>query len=403
VPSSSPTESQTQLQDKRPSNPFNRKVVVVTGELSGETHAYHLIRAIQESCPIEVSGMGSTMLKEAGVHVVYDYRKISITGLFEIFKHLKDVRIAFRTLTKHIAELHPSLVILVDFPGFNLMLARFVGKLGIPLVYFIPPQIWAWRKGRIRKIKRFVDLVLSILPFEKTLYDEHGVRALYVGHPFVKTVRPSSPREAFLKDMEIRAGQPVMTIMPGSRVNEVLKHMPLFVQVTDYMRKRSNELAVILPVADNIDRGILEPFLRTRGYIRAVGGRAYDALSASDIAIIASGSATLEAAVLGVPTIVLYKISWFSYLVARALVKVPYISLPNLIAEKEVFPEFIQHIEPEAVAERAINMLNSSRDTIKSDMDAVREKLGNHDSYHLASKAVIEFLESKYGTLSETA
>jgi lipid-A-disaccharide synthase len=301
---------------------------------------------------------------------------------------------------KHIRETRPALVILVDFPGFNLRIARFSKKLGIPVIYFIAPQIWAWRKKRIKTIERCVDRVICILPFEKALYDKHGIDSVYVGHPFVNTVQPSLSKEEFLRQIGQDGANPIVTIMPGSRENEITKHMPVLLKTIAIMKKSIPGMAVVLPLAENIEENIFEPFNDPLGNTVMIKKHAYDALAYCDIAIVASGSVTLEAAILKAPTIVIYRISSLSYFIAKMLVKIQFISLPNIIAGKEVFPEFVQDIDPEKIAEKALYMVHKGKQAIQEDIDGIIEKLGHHNSYESARDAVIGFLEKRYGTLS---
>jgi lipid-A-disaccharide synthase len=382
---------------------FNRKAVIVTGELSGELHALHLITAINDVLPLRWSGIGSEKLRQAGVDILYDYRSISLTGLSEIFSKMGQISRAYKTLKKHLREASPSLLILVDFPGFNLKVAAMARRLGIPVIYFIPPQVWAWRKGRILRIKRDVALVICILPFEKSLYEEHAVPCVYVGHPFMQTVRPVQTRKVFLSSLGLEQRQPVITIMPGSRENEITKHMPVMLAVIDRLRRDLKNMAVLLPVAESIDRYFIETFVKDDPQIQVLQGASHEALASSDIALVASGSATLEAAILDCPTIVMYKVSALSYAAARLLVKVDYISLPNIIAGKEVFPEYIQALKPETIAERVLHVLHNETTRMKQDMEVVRKKLGTFDSYILARDAVTQFLEQTYGPLFKTS
>ncbi len=382
---------------------FNRKALIVTGELSGETHAFHLVNALRNILPLQWSAIGSERLKAAGVDILYDYREISVTGLSEVLPKMGQIWSAYRRLKRYLLEALPSLLILVDFPGFNLRVAAMAKKLGIPVVYFIPPQIWAWRAARIRRIKRDVDLVISILPFEKALYDQHGIPSVYVGHPFMAAVQPTRPRSSFLEESGLTGRWPVITIMPGSRENEIARHMPILLQVISRLRDKFDNMAVLLPVAENIDRGVIEPFTRDNPEIHLLDGASHDALASSDMALVASGSATLEAAILNCPAIVIYKLSTLSFLAAKYLVKVRYISLPNLIAGKEVFPEYVQDLDAESIAKRALHMLNNETGNMKKDMEEVRKQLGTSDSYGLARDAVIHFLERTYGPLFQTS
>ncbi|MCX5813729.1 MAG: lipid-A-disaccharide synthase [Proteobacteria bacterium] len=381
-------------------NLFNKKIVIVTGELSGEIHACHVVKKIRESLNIEFSGIGSKKLEEAGVHIVHDYRNISLTGINEIFPKLKHIWTAFRQIKKHLNNIKPSLVILVDFPGFNMRVAKIAKKYGIPVLYFIPPQIWAWKQGRIKTIKKIVDKVICILPFEKKLYDAYDIDATYVGHPFVNNVKPLLTKEEFIDKAAIKSKTPIITIMPGSRDNEIKKHMPVLIKTIESIAPHFNKPAIILPLAEGIDQKTVENFNTGTIHINYLKGLTYEALSFCDIAIIASGSATMEAAILGAPTIVIYKISKISYIIAKLLVKSKYISLPNIIAGREVFPEFIQHLDPEKIAEKALYMLNNGSDRINEELTKIRTELDNMDSYELTKNTIIDFLKQTYGTIS---
>lgn len=381
-------------------NQFNKKIVIVTGELSGEIHACHVVKKISESLNIEFSGIGSKMLEEAGVHIIHDYRNISLTGINEIFPKLKHIWTAFRRIKNHLKHIKPSLVILVDFPGFNMRVAKMAKKYGIPVLYFIPPQIWAWRQGRIKTIKKFVDKVICILPFEKKLYDAYGIDATYVGHPFANNVKPLLTKEEFIDKTAIKSKTPIITLMPGSRNNEIVKHMPILIKTIERIASHFSEPAILLPLAEGIDQKTVEAFNVGNVHIYYLKGLAYEALSYCDIAIIASGSATMEAAILGAPTIVIYKISKISYIIAKLLVKSKYISLPNIIAGKEVFPEFIQNLDPEKIAEKTLYMLNNGNDRINKELIKIRTELDNMDSYELTKNTIIDFLKQTYGTIS---
>jgi lipid-A-disaccharide synthase len=377
---------------------FNNKIVLVTGELSGEIHALHLVKAITRLLPIKFSGVGSTRLAEAGVRIIYDYGRISLTGLSEIFVKLRYIREAYGRLKKHLIEEKPSLIILVDFPGFNLKIAHMAKKEGIPVIYFIPPQLWAWRESRIKKIKKFVDHVICILPFEKAFYDSHGVDVTYIGHPFTDIVKPKLGRQEFLDMVGAKEGDAMVTIMPGSRENEFTRHMPLLLEVADELVMRVDNLKVLLPLADSIEDRIIQKYSVGRSVI-PIRGLSYDALSYSDTAIMASGSATLEAAILGTPTIVVYKVSKLSYVVAKALVKVKYISLPNIIMGEEIFPEFIQHISTGDIVEKTLYMLKNGRKGLEKRMTEIKRRLSSEDSYHLAGESIVRFLEDRYGAI----
>jgi len=362
-------------------------------------HAAHLVMALKEKSPFHFVAVGNKRLADTGTEIIYDYRDISLTGISELFAKLPSIYSAFHTVKKYIRETRPALVVLVDFPGFNLRIARYAKKHGVPVLYFIAPQIWAWRRKRIRIIMRCVERVICILPFEKSFYDSYGIDAVYVGHPFINTVKSSLSKEDFLRHIQADGKNPIITIMPGSRENEIKKHMPILIKTIAIMKKTIPGMVTVLPLAENVEKGMLEPFRNTLEDTVIVKKMAYDALAHCDAAIVASGSVTLEAAILRTPTVVIYRISSLSYFFAKILVKMQFISLPNIIAGKEVFPEFIQDVDPEKIAEKTLYMLHNGKEELKKDTNEIIEKLGHYNSYESARDAVVGFLEKRYGSL----
>jgi lipid-A-disaccharide synthase len=378
---------------------FNRKAVIVTGELSGEIHAAHLVESINRRFSLEFSGIGSKRLASSGVRIVQDYDSISLVGLSEIFSKIGDIRRAYRRIKAHLAQSRPSLLILIDFPGFNLRVAKIARRLGIPTVYFIPPQIWAWNKGRVKQIKKYVDLVICILPFEEPLYREYGIPAVYVGHPFANTVKPCRSREEFLSEIDVPLSSKIVSILPGSRANEIRTHLPLLIRVVELIERRIPGLVVLMPLSVNTKDELVDQYLHPGLPIVPLKGRTYESLSASEAAVIVSGSATLEAALLGTPSVVLYKISRLSFLAAKLLVNVDYISLPNLLAKKEIFPEHIQNVQPERIAEEVVSMVENGTSAVRLELKKLSKILGDQDSYALAADEIIRFIEKVYGPL----
>ncbi|MCX7965478.1 MAG: lipid-A-disaccharide synthase [Syntrophorhabdaceae bacterium] len=378
---------------------INKHIVILTGELSGEIHGTNLIKSIRKKCHFTFSGMGGEKFRQNNINLVYNYKEISLMGISELFKKALPIIIALKKIKKHIKEIRPILVILIDFPGFNLRIAKYAKGIGIPIVYFIPPQVWAWHKSRIKAMKKYVDLVISILPFEKKFYQSHGIEAKFAGHPFMDTVRPKFGRDEFLKRIDATDGKKIITIMPGSRENEIKRHMPAIIESIKLLKKRLGVFYAVLPIADNIHDDLIKNFIKKEDSIIPLKGLNYDALYHCDAAIIASGSATLEAAILGTPSVVIYKISTFSYLLARLLVDVKFISLPNIILEKELFPEIIQQLNPEIIAEKVMDMLNFGRDGIKKDVEMLKTLLGTSATYDIAASEIIDFLDKRYGTL----
>ncbi|MCK9228200.1 MAG: lipid-A-disaccharide synthase [Syntrophorhabdaceae bacterium] len=375
---------------------INKKIFISTGELSGEVHACHLVECIRKTGHFSVSAMGSDRLAALGVEIVRDYRDISVTGLSEVLSHMLQIRRAFDDVKAYIRTDRPDLVVLVDFPGFNMRIARFARSLGIPVIYFIPPQVWAWKKDRLKKIKKYVNEVICILPFERELYFREGIVSTYVGHPFAHTVKPTLSREEFLKSINQPSG-PLLTIMPGSRRNEITRHIPVLSEIVTKIRHERPDIAIVMPVAESIHEAEFASFLEGIPGIIPIKGGAYDALAYCDAAIIASGSATLEAALLKAPTVIIYRISWLSYYIARMIVSVRFIGLPNIIAGKEVFPEYVQHLKPGTIANTALSMIDKGRRDFAGELGSIIDKLKVNDSYGLAAGVVISFLEKEQG------
>ncbi len=375
---------------------INKKIFISTGELSGEVHACHLVESIKNTGNFSLSAMGSERLAALGVEIVHDYRDISVTGLSEVLSHMGHIRRAFDDVKTYLRTNRPDLVILVDFPGFNMRIARFSRSLGIPVVYFIPPQIWAWKKGRLKKIKEYVNKVICILPFEQELYVKEGITSTYIGHPFAHTVKPTLSKDEFLKSINVPSG-PILTIMPGSRRNEIVRHIPVLTEIISKIRLKLPGITIVMPVAGSIHEAEFASFLENIPGIIPIKGGAYNALAYCDAAIVASGSATLEAALLKTPTIIIYRISWLSYYIARIIVNVDHIGLPNIIAGKEVFPEFVQHLEAATIANTALSMIDKGRQGVAGDLASIIDKLKVDDSYGLAAGAVISFLEKEQG------
>jgi len=372
---------------------IDSRIFISTGELSGEIHACHLVESLRKRGTFHITAMGSERLAAGGARIVRDYRDISVTGLSEVISHMGNIKRAFDTVKAHIRTERPDLVVLVDFPGFNMRIARFARSLDIPVIYFIPPQVWAWKRSRLKKIKRYVDMVICILPFEEELYAREGVPVVYIGHPFAATVRPSLDRDEFLANARVHGDRSILTVMPGSRRNEIRRHMPVLSEVIAIMRRSIPDLAVLLPLADNMDEAVVRPFLQGIGDVIILKQDSHNALAYCDAAIVASGSATLEAALLKAPTAIIYRISCLSYAIARLIVHVDFIGLPNIVAGKEVFPEFIQHLQPEIIARKALSMIDKGRQDVAGELGIIVDKLKKQDSYPLAADTIIHFLE----------
>ena len=376
----------------------SKKIMLVAGEVSGDLHGAHLVQAIQEIDPeIQFFGVGGEGLEKRGMKLLHHVQSLSVVGISEAFCKLRTALKILRDLKEAMEQERPDLVILIDYPEFNLRLARIARQKRIPVLYYISPQIWAWRPGRVRSIAKLVRKMVVLFPFEVSLYQAAGVDVEWVGHPLLDIVRPSLPREEALEQFGIDPEQKTVALLPGSRIEEVARLLPSLLDSTILLRKKMPELQFIIPLAPGISGTDLHPILRDGPVpIRVVNGFGYDVMALSDLIITASGTATLEAAILGKPMVIVYKVSSLTYWVARALIRVKHIGLVNLVAGKEIAKELIQEeVNPERIAEEALRLLKDPvlyEKTIES-MAEVRQSLGEPGAAGRAARIVLSLLQ----------
>ncbi len=335
-----------------------RHVMIITGEASGDMHGARLVRAMQELDPhLAFSGMGGRELAAAGVELLYDASRLAVVGVTEVLGHLGDILAARRLLLARMRSRRPCLLILIDYPDFNLLLAAKARKLGIPVFYYISPQVWAWRSGRVRKIGRLTDRVGVILPFEQEFYARRGVRVDFVGHPLMDAVRTTMSRDQFLARHQIPPHAKVIGLLPGSRRREISSLLPDFLAAADRLaRARADECVFLIPRASTVSRRLLEEHglgrYERRICCRVVDEDRYDLMAACDAVVAASGTVTLELAILGTPAVVTYRVTPRTYFLGRLLIRnIEFFSLVNLVAGRQVVPELLQHeVTPENIA-----------------------------------------------------
>jgi len=383
------------------------RVMIVTGEASGDMHGANLIKAMRESAPgLRVCGMGGPELLAQGLEPLYDATKLSVVGLSEVFSHLGDIRGALRVLEERLRSEHPELLILIDLPDFNLMMAKRAKRLGIPVFYYISPQVWAWRSGRVRKIKRLVDRLAVILPFEEEFYRQRGMRVDFVGHPLVDTVKAGMSRDEFLESHDLKPdSRPVVGILPGSRSREFRTMLPIFLEAARLLERDLGPLRWLVPVAATLTDDLLAASgLRDCGLeIRAIRGNRYELMAACDAVMAASGTVTLELGILGVPMVVAYRVSPLSHFIGHRLIKVKYASLVNLVAGREVVPELLQNEATPAKIAQALKPLladRQQRSAMQEELHRVVAKLGEPGASKRAGAIALE-LAGRTGTSSE--
>jgi lipid-A-disaccharide synthase len=378
------------------------KIMIVTGEASGDLHGANLVRALQSrSSELTFCGMGGSELKALGVEILYDAARVSVVGIVEVVSCLGNIFSAQSILKRRMVQDPPDLLILIDLPDFNLMLARKAKKLSIPVFYYIPPQVWAWRSGRTRIIRERIDKVGVILPFEESFFKKRGVDARYVGHPLLDSVGTSLTREEFYRKHDIPPEKLCIGLLPGSRKQEVKSLLPVFLEAAEIISEnlRKNPPVFLVPLASTLSEDdLLVAGLgqyRTVLDIRGFGDDIYNLMNACEAVVAASGTVTLELAILAVPMVVVYKLSKITYMLAKLLVKLEHFSLVNLIAGKKIVPELLQdEVKAEVIAGELLSLAGKAeaREKVLNSLKEVKEKLGGPGASGKAADLVFELL-----------
>jgi lipid-A-disaccharide synthase len=363
------------------------------GEPSGDLYAGALLRELGAVLPgVQVAGLGGPRFAAAGGRLIDDYRGLAVTGLTEAIAKVPRSLAVLRRLTSAARLDRPEALIVIDFPDFNFPLARRVKRLGIRVIFYISPQIWAWRPKRLKTIKALADRVLVIFPFEESIYREAGVPVEFVGHPLVDLARPSAPREQFLSSLGLAAGHPTVAVLPGSRPNEVARILPDLLRACRAIQSAVPRAQVVIARAPNLDDDLFRD-VSAAGLPRTVvvDGETDAVLAAADVALTASGTATVQAALHDTPMVVVYRLSPLTYRLGQRLVQVDTFGMVNLIAGERLVPELIQDaFTPEAVAAEAVSMLTDAARAarIRDGLGRVRARLGGPGASHRAAAAI---------------
>ena len=366
------------------------KLAVVAGEASGDLHASEVVRELKKLQPdLETFGIGGDRLAREGMVLLHHANELGMVGLFNVLRHLPMFRRIFRELMERIEREKPDVVLLVDYPGFNLRVARRSKELGFRVVYYISPQVWAWRKGRVRHIAKYVDRMIVLFPFEEEFYRTHQVPVTYVGHPLIEQL--SGVRKPSRHPDELR-----IALLPGSRRAEVQSLLPAMLDAVEVLRRERKVNAYIIQ-APTIEHEQLEAIVKAKDIdVPILPHDQGEGVAAADVSLSASGTATLESAVLGTPVVVMYRLSRLTYLLGKKLVNLPHWSLVNIVAGKPVVPELIQHeVNGERIAaevRRIVAPENYAR--ICGELEAVREKLGEPGASERVADAI-------YGMMNE--
>jgi lipid-A-disaccharide synthase len=374
-------------------------LLLSAGEASGDMYAARLAAALKQRADVEIFGMGGPQMRAAGVDIVTDYSEVSVVGITEILSHLPSLVRAMRRLVTEAERRKPALAILTDFPGFHLRLARKLKPRGIKNIYYICPHFWAWRPWRVRIVRRRFAQALCIFPFEEKFYGDARVPVKFIGHPLVGAVHASLDRPAFCREQGLDPGKQLVTILPGSRAAELRQHLPVLRDACQRIHRES-QAQFVVAAAPGSNLATLREAWPAGLPLKIVVGETYNALASADAAIVSSGTATIEAALLDVPMVVVYRVTPLTAALAKPLVRTPFFSMVNLIAGKRAVRELIQSdFTPDRVAAEILRLLNdqSAREALRRDLAEVRQRLGPPGAVDRAADAILQLLSPGHG------
>lgn len=377
------------------------KIFISAGEPSGDLHASNLAKALRGILPdIEISGIGSHQMKQAGILLYQDMKELAVVGIFDVLRKYPQFRKLFKLIVEKLKTDKPDCVVLVDYPGFNLRLAKAAKKLNIPVIYYISPQVWAWGGERIQTIKKLVDKMIVVFSFEEELYRKEGVDVTFVGHPLLEAAMPSMSKEHFLRDFGMEKDAMTIGLLPGSRQSEVKRILPVMLGASKIISEFFHEMVQFVILKSPIlEDDLYQEAIKQSGVdVKVVEGFNYDLINACDFALVCSGTATLETAILQKPMIIVYRVSELSWSLFKGIVKIPNIGLANIVAGKRVVPELLQHqATAENIAAQALSILNdrSKLDNIRNELAKVGEKLGSRGASDRAARVIADFIQKR--------
>jgi len=369
-----------------------KRVLIISGEASGDTYGAELIRHVISMKPkTEFFGIGGQKMRDAGLTALFHAEEVSVVGFIEILKQLRPILKALSLLKRSVRDLNPDLVILIDFPDFNFRIARAAKKAGVPVFYYVSPQVWAWRRGRVKTIVKNVDRMIVIFPFEVDFYREAGVSVEFYGHPIMDVIG-----EGYGDARTFDPARPMIALLPGSRHGEVERHMDVLLEAGCLIMEKIPGARFCVPLAPGLSEDVISPYLeRSVLSVEVIHGDFHRVVGTSDVAIACSGTATLETALLGTPMVVYYRLNPMTYLLGRMLIQVDYISMVNLISRESVVPELIQDdANPENIAREALRLLtdDAARGEMIEKLKAVKRAVGLPGASRRVAMRVTDFL-----------
>jgi lipid-A-disaccharide synthase len=377
-----------------------KKILLVTGEASGDLHGSHLVKHLKRRDPsLRIYGIGGEELRKAGMEILFHAQELSVVGIVEVCARLPQIVKAFQTLKREIVSAPPDLLILIDYPDFNMRIAAVARKHGVPVLYYISPQIWAWRQNRVKKIARLVDQMAVVFPFEAPFYEQHGVPVQFVGHPLMDREVPVMDTQALLQQFAMKSQWPIVGLLPGSRKSEIDRLLPVMLGSAVLIQKEFPEAQFIIPVAPGIrEEDIKERAMRHGLAVTLVKEQLHQALHICHLVLVASGTATLETALMKKPMIIMYRIALLTYLVGRLMIRVPTIGLANIVAGRKIVPELIQEdASPQKIFQEVVLLLKDPQrmTAMEQELARVGELLGSAGASERVAAMAYDMINKK--------
>ncbi|MFH0764052.1 MAG: lipid-A-disaccharide synthase [Candidatus Omnitrophota bacterium] len=375
-----------------------KKILIVAGEPSGDLHASNLVNNLKALHPnLTFFGIGGALSKKSGVDIVFDITPLALVGAVEVLKNIFTVGKAYKDILRKVDSENPGLAILVDYPGFNLRLAKALKRRSIPVVYYISPQVWAWGRDRVNIIKKCVKKIMVFFKFEEELYKTYGIDAEFVGHPLLDTVKTTLAKDEILKTYGLSKEKPVIALLPGSRTSELKTLLPAMLAGAEIIDRLLGGAQFVIAKYRGLPGDLYENFAKDYKLdIRIVEGDIYNVLAASDFAIVASGTATLETAIVGTPLVIAYKANLITYLLYKIVSDIKFLGIVNIIAGKEAVPEILQYeMTPENIAAAVVGLMRDEAglSAMRNELGRVKLSLGSPGASLRAAKSILPFLQ----------
>jgi len=378
---------------------MNNKIMISAGEASGDLHGSGMVRELLKLQPdLEISGIGGDKMRQQGVQLFYHINELSVLGFWDVLKRFAFFKKVYSDLVSAMDKIQPGLLILIDYPGMNLKLARAAQKRGIKVLYYIAPQVWAWGANRIQKMVQLVDKMAVIIPFEEKMFRDAGIDAQFVGHPLLETVNSKVKKNDFFQTKGQHEDQKVVGLIPGSRPLEVKRLLPEMLKTVRQLRKKHPEIQTIISKADSVADNVYQEIIQNNNQVKLLENSTYEIMNHSDLLIVASGTATLESALFTTPLIIVYKVDRLSYLIGKQLIKIDSIGLVNVIAQRKIVPEFVQgQFRHEQLIPEMESLLfhQQRRSEMINELKKIKDNLGKPGASSRSAKMAIELMNSK--------